>query len=310
MDGVFIDEKDFQINPTLLKQIDFENRCHETTPEGKALWLYVRLCQLLKYDERYFYHDTCYNLNANYDKSFNLVEKVTANTPTTCFNFSRIAVKLSNQIPGVQANILSVGELGHFRYKFQTDNVAVVAEATTPNQHFTDMGRAKLGLKLQGLQIEQGQEKVLELMQSLTNKMLLSTRRNLREYIGCLQQLHDVPKDPQIEIEPLVAVSKKYGVDGNSLVQMLLSINHQFPRPPYRLMRLGIKDENKQIMPQLLVREDKILKRIDLTDMRVFPFQAAEYFGAMKYGMMAHTDNYEPSYPGFFHGLENNGREM
>ena len=310
MEKVFIDEKDFQINPILLKQIDFEN-CHETTPEGKALWVYIRLCQLLKYDEGYFFHNTCYNMNYNHKDSFDIVEQVTTETPTTCFNFSRIAVKLLNQIPEVQANILSVGDnLGHFRFVFQTDRVIVKAEPTTPTQHLTDMGRAKLGLKPQGLQAEKGGDLIQELMLSLTNKMLLRTRRNLREYIGCLQQLPNTPKEPQIELETLVTASKKYGVDGNSMVQMLLNINHQFVQQPYQLMRMGILDGKNQIYPQLLVREKTSLKRIDLMAMEVSPLQVAEYNKGMKYGYMVHTDNYEPTHPGFFQGMENNGREM
>ena len=308
---VFVDEKDFQINPKLLKQIDFENRCHENTPEGKAVWLYIRLCQLLKYDEKYFYHYSRYCANFNYQDSFDLVGQVIADTPTTCFNFSRIATKLLNQIDGVHADIVSVGDnLGHFRFNFQTDKIAVTAEATTPKKYLTDMGRAKLGLKPQGLVAKQGYDVLAESLQSLSNKMLLSTHRNLREYISCLQQLHNVPNDSQIELEPLVAVSKKYGVDGNSLVQMLLSLNHQFVQPPYRLMRVGIVDEKNQINPQLLVRESDVLKRIDLTEMQVFPFQVAEYNKAMMYGNMIHTDNYVAKYPGFFHGLEDKGREM
>ena len=43
---LFVDDEDFTINPTLLKQINFDN-CRETTPEGRALWLYIRLCQIL-----------------------------------------------------------------------------------------------------------------------------------------------------------------------------------------------------------------------------------------------------------------------
>ncbi|MBO4726448.1 MAG: hypothetical protein J5598_02500 [Clostridia bacterium] len=140
--------------------------------------------------------------------------------------------------------------------------------------------------------------------------MLLGTRRNLREYVGCLQQLTNTPKEPQIELETLVAVSKKYGVDGNSMVQMLLNINHQFVQQPYQLMRLGILDGKNQIYPQLLVREKTSLKRIDLMAMDVSSLQVAEYNKGMKYGYMVHTDNYEPTHPGFFQGMENNGREM
>ena len=311
MEKVYVDEKDFQINPTLLKQIDFEKKCHETTPEGKALWLYIRLCQLLKYDEKCLYHYTRNNMNYNYQKSFSLVEQVNANVPTTCFNFSRIAVKLLNQIPGVKADIITMGDDNdHFRFNFKTDCVAVKAEPTAPNQHLTDTGRVKLGLKPQGLIFDQGDETMMTLVQSLSDKMLSSSHHDLREYLGNLQQLHDIPNDPQIQIEPLVAVAKKCGVDGNSLVQMMFSINHQFEQRPFSLMRVGIIDDKNQINPQLLVREDKILKRIDLMDLRVFPFEAAEYNKGMRQGYMVYRDGYEPEYPGFLHGLEDNGREM
>ena len=99
---LYQDEQDFTINPVLMQQIKFED-CHETTPEGKAVWLYVRLCQLLCYDEKYFFAQTCHKPNDDIHESFKIVGNVTAETPVTCFNFSRIAVKLLNQIPGVHA---------------------------------------------------------------------------------------------------------------------------------------------------------------------------------------------------------------
>ncbi|MCQ2382214.1 MAG: hypothetical protein MJ054_02815, partial [Clostridia bacterium] len=48
----FVDDNNFNVNSTLIEQIDFSS-CRETTAEGRAIWLYIRLCQLLQYDEGY-----------------------------------------------------------------------------------------------------------------------------------------------------------------------------------------------------------------------------------------------------------------
>ena len=293
----FEDEKDFNINTTLLKQINFAS-CHETTPEGKALWLYIRLCQLMKYDEGYFYSMNRNHPNDDPYKSFEIVDQVTAETPTTCFNFSRIAVKLLNQIPGVNALMIAVGgNCGHFRFGYYTDRVSVDAEPTSPNQHFNDLARAKLGIRPQGLRVFEGQEMMSELMQRLSNQMLMTTRRGLRDYVSCLQQLQqDIPNEPQIELEPLISILKKYGVDGNSIVQFLISLNHQYAQNPYDLMRAGMYNEKNKIQPQLLVREKAVLKRIDLTQMRVFGMTADEYSQYFYYGDMIYSDGGEDRY--------------
>ena len=51
-------------------------------------------------------------------------------------------------------------------------------------------------------------------------------------------------------------------------------------------MRAGLYDEKNQIQPQMLVRENATLKRIDLNQMQVFEMSDAEYSEYFKYGDM------------------------
>lgn len=303
----FVDEEDFTINPTLLKELNLES-CRETTPEGRAVWLYLRLCQVLKYDEGYFFNSHRNHPNDDPYQSFKIVGDVTAETPTTCFNFSRIAVKLLNQIPGVHALMISVGDnLGHFRFGYYTDKVSVDAEPTTPVEHFNDMARAKLGIKPQGLKTFYGETLMQELIQRISSAMLLKTRRNMRDYMSWLRQTPINQQPTQIDIEPLVNNLKQHGVDGASTVQLLVNMNHQFAQPPYQLLRAGIVTADNEVEPQLLVREkirERIrLRRISLNDMQVKKLSVVAFDQAFTRGEMIYSDEDIDNYLSFSSGL-------
>lgn len=264
----FEDEKDFNVNPTLLKQLQI-NTCPETTPEGRALWLYLRLCQVLKYDEGNFYD--LYRNHPNDDpyQSFYLAGDVTAETPTTCFNFSRIAVKLLNQIPGVHALVIAVGKNeGHFRFGYYTDKVAVDAEPTTSKNHFNDLARAKLGIEPQGLNFLHGKELMQDLMRKVAPPLLVKKQQSLQQYLDVLKTLPKAQTKTQIDIMHLVDAFRQQGVDGASMVQLLFDMNRQFSQSPYNFARAALVDSFGTVQPQLLVRKGKQqIVRIDLTSM-------------------------------------------
>lgn len=288
----FTDEQDFRLNPKLLTELRLDT-CQETTPEGKALWLYLRLCQVLKYDESYFFRDSYHHPNHDPYQSFKIVEDVTAETPVTCFNFSRIAVKLMNQIPGVHALIIAVGENeGHFRFGYYTNQVSVDAEATTSSNHYNDLARVKLGIKPQGLVIFNGYEMMQDLAQRIIPPMLAQSQQGLQQY---LKVLHDCPAKktnlPQIEIEALVSNLKKNGVDGASTTQLLFNMNKKFSQPPYRFLRMGLMSASGQMQPQLLVREGQKITQIDLRNMQVSNLSVEQFKHMVHSGELIYADN-------------------
>lgn len=280
-DKCFEDEQDFKINPTLLEQIKFSD-CQETTPEGKALWLYVRLCQLLKYDEGYFFKNQRRHPNDDPYKSFEIVESVTAETPVTCFNFSRIAVKLLKEFAGVNALIVSVGDgLEHFRFGYYTDRVAVNAEPTTPHNHYNDLARIKLGIKPQGLIIIEGDKMMQSLQNRIVPPMLAESERELHEYIDLINTMDQkIIGAPQIKVNYLIDELKNQGIDGATTTQLMIDINHKFVQKPYRLSRMAINiDEGtkNKVIPQLLVREKQNSTLVDLYEMNTAQISNDDY---------------------------------
>ncbi len=291
---LYVDEENFTINPKLMKELKLET-CPEKTPEGKALWLYVRLCQLLKYDETYYFNDTRKNPNHRIDESFQIVGDVTAETPTTCFNFSRIAVKLLNRIPGVRAAMIGIGNaelpFQHLRFAYCTDRVKVDAEPTGPINHFNDLTLVKLGLAPEGLKFNEGEALMESIAPRIYDSMLASTREYYQDYLTCLRQQPTEQKPKTFAIVPLVAAAKKYGLDGNSLVQVLHNLKHQVEQSPFdKMLRVGLVTETGEIMPQLLLRKKFELTKIDLTQMEVHNLPVETYFTNLKQGILVRPD--------------------
>ncbi|MCQ2381686.1 MAG: hypothetical protein MJ054_00065 [Clostridia bacterium] len=202
-----------------------------------------------------------------------------------------------NQIDGVHALLIAVGgNRGHFRFGFYTDNISVDAEPTTPCNHFSDLARAKLGLKPQGLKAFNGGEMVQELTNRLTLSMLISKRRETREYVKYLQQAQPIT-EPTIEIDSLVKKLQRINIDGNTAVQLLLNLNRCALIEPSQFVRAALLDENNKIKPQLLISENKKLKRLNLNNLDITNLPVQECRTAVKNGtMLISEESYEKYY--------------
>ena len=298
----FKDDQDFIVNPTLIKQIGWEN-CHESTPEGKALWLYMRLCQLFKYDEGIFFSSHRNHPNDDPYQSFNIADKTTANTLTTCFNFSRIAVKLLNQIEGVHALMIAVGlNQGHFRFGYYTDQVTVDAEPTSPHHHYNDMARVKLGLAPVGLQVLHGQALMQDLEKRIIPTMLPKLTPDLKEQIAWLKDETKLPEPEQIKLRPLVDNLRKNQIDGATTLQVLIDLNKRYEKAPYKMIRAAAIN-NKKIEPQLLIRKQNNLARIDLKTIELSNLPVPTFDAAFGHGDMVYADDGAEDYLDFVIGL-------
>lgn len=320
---LYVDEKGFQVNPKLLKQLNLA-ACPDQTPEGRALYVYLRLCQVLKYDEGIFYREHRKNPNDNYQDSFKIVDQVTAETPVTCYNFARIAVKLLNQIDGVHAMIIAVGNnRGHFRFGYYTDKVAVDAEPTTtqqvapmlghPGENFNDMARMKLGIKPRGLNVFQGQDLMRDLMVKLLPNLLMANRTNLRDYQHWLRRVHTQDQINYFDIKAMVANLKQQGINGAALLQFLVNVNYTFVGANYRVMRVGKVSADGKVSPQLLMRRKQQIYQIDLTQMTVNDLSVEEFFMMMRQKSLIWVDvdaveKRDDNYYTFVEGLLNTER--
>ncbi|MBO4822962.1 MAG: hypothetical protein J5580_00080 [Clostridia bacterium] len=298
----FKDDQDFTVNPTLIKQIGWEN-CHEATPEGKALWLYMRLCQLFKYDEGIFFSDHRNHPNDDPYRSFLVARETTVNTPTTCFNFSRIAVKLLNQIEGVHALMIAVGvNHGHFRFGYYTDQVTVDAEPTSPHHHYNDMARVKLGLAPVGLKVFHGQALMQALEARIIPAMLPKLTPDLKTQIAWIEDETKLPDREQIKLRPLVESLHKNQIDGATTLQVLIDLNKHYAEAPYKMMRAGIVND-KTVEPQLLIRKQNNLARVDLNKVELLNLPVPTFDYAFGHGEMIYANDDIEQYLDFVIGL-------
>ena len=263
------DQKDFTINPQLLTALALPS-CPETTPEGQALWVYTKMCNLLNYDESYFYGSKD-NPNNSPLKSFDVVEQVVPGTFVTCYNFSRLAVKLLNQIAGVNATIIAEGTaMGHFRLGFYTDRVSVDLEPINTLDGYNDLARVKLGVLPAGLKVIYGEKLIERLLQKTVAPLVAANKQDLQVY---LQTLRTIPADEepvQIDFAELLTQCKAHGIDGATLVQLLYNMNRNFVQSPYDLARIGAVSADG-VLPRLLIRQEDDLTEIDLQNLTMKP---------------------------------------
>ena len=228
IDRAYRDTHDFKINPKLLAALELDT-CPAITNEGRALWTYAKLCSVMKYDEGYMYHPYRQNLNDYPTESFSLVEDVTPNTPTTCYNFTRIAVKLLNQIPGINATIIAAGKkMGHFRFGFYSNKLSVDAEAINAVGAYNDLARVKLGILPMGLRPIYGEDLLSKLLTEVVKPWLETQPNPMSQYLSALGKVPTKFTPTKIDLPILLKTLQEHKISGTDAVQVIFKMNTQF----------------------------------------------------------------------------------
>ena len=144
-----------------------------TTDLEKAIYIYIKMCKLLTYDEEY-YAVNQKGVATEKHKSTDYVSSITLeNNKVVCFEFNLIYSKLLNQL-GIHFSSdykKMVGEAygaGHANLEFRTDKFLVSADSVTSILQ-GDIMQAKLNQPLVGLKcINRNQQTQQEFKQSLT----------------------------------------------------------------------------------------------------------------------------------------------
>ena len=140
------------------------------SPEEKALYVYYKMCNIFLYDEGYMYRDKIQKVNYTDEFSKDHLEKIVPGDKITCYDFSRIYEKVIKNLPEIDVVIISEGvNSGHFLNGISTRNGAVELEAINTMKSgengdvANDLLRAKLGQKLIGIDVVNGQPGVFEM---------------------------------------------------------------------------------------------------------------------------------------------------
>ena len=262
------DEPDWNINEELRAAV-FNNMPQNLSLEEQALFIYIRLCQALEYNEEYLYRDK--DISSQFDWNFSQehLESIKPGSKITCFDFSRIFSKLVNELDGdIEAVIIVQGGgrgRGHFLTGFYTDKVSVRLESININLNgqgdpTNDLTKAKNGIKLAGVQPIFDREGIindsLEKVYSLTYDTIFTK--------GLLQKLKSLPEtdvtdDFKLKLESFIEVMRDRGSSGNEFVQTLsLMCKLNFFGKDVEKAYLGKRieqDGEKHIRRQVLFRQ-------------------------------------------------------
>lgn len=128
----------FKISEKLRKAV-FEGIPKEISCEEQAIFVYYRLCELLEYDENYFYQK---NLGFSYSQEFgeSVVSKIEPGSKVICGDFSIIYYQFLSEIEGVEPVIIEQEDkTGSYHYLngFYTDKLSISCEAINITQSET-----------------------------------------------------------------------------------------------------------------------------------------------------------------------------
>ena len=139
----------------------------------QAIYIYIKMCKLLSYDEEYFAVNQSNQLVNKHIHESHIINITPTNNHAVCFEFNLIYYKLINEL-GINHEIVTPGVFGygfgHASLNFRCDKFLVSADSVTSILD-GDMVRAKLNYSLKGLKcMNKNSETVLE-FKAILNKI-------------------------------------------------------------------------------------------------------------------------------------------
>lgn len=138
------DEPDWKINDEL-KEYVYKDMPEGLTSEEKAVWIYIRLCKTLSYDDSRCFEKTSNKINIS------LLESIKPNSNLICYDFARVYAKLVNSMQDKDIEAKIVGREGHFLVNVVSKDVIMKAEATEITSSTNEFFKVKMGLPIEGI---------------------------------------------------------------------------------------------------------------------------------------------------------------
>lgn len=200
--------------------------------EEQALFIYVKLCEVLEYDEEYSYRNEEISSQFSKDFSKEYLETIVPGSKITCYDFSRIFSKFVNELEGdIEAVVISQGTNGgHFLTGFYTDNVQVRLEAININldghtDPTNDLMKAKNGIKLRGIRAVHDKDEILnDSINKIYGLIYGKDALTIKGFVAELKaqpKVENVPDDLGLKLQSFIDVMKDRGIAGNEFVQTL-----------------------------------------------------------------------------------------
>lgn len=201
--------------------------------EEQAMYIYCKMCTIFSYDEGYMYKDKLSKVNYESTFSKEHLENLMPGDKITCYDFSRMYVKLLNELDGdiTAVMILEGANEGHALAGFYTENVSATVEAinvASDKDSTNDLMKAKNGIKLKGVKTISDREGIIEqAIDKVYSQILGKQPQSIKEYIQELKSLppkQDVPNDIVLKLQALLETMKSNHIFGNEFAQTLWGI--------------------------------------------------------------------------------------
>lgn len=224
------DEPDWKINPDLYEFV-YKDIPRNLSIEEKAIYVYGKLCEGLRYDQGYFYRAQMPREDRTYEEDFSKerLEKLIPGSKITCFDFSRVFAKFLNEMDGdIEAVIILLGvNKGHSLVGFYTDNVSVMADAIREREGKTnDLFRVKNGMEIEGVRAISDRKGILKTTIKKVSKLLNLRGQGIQSYISELERLPKelIPNNMEAKFSSFIQMLESNDIKGNEAVQSFLAI--------------------------------------------------------------------------------------
>lgn len=149
------DEPDWEINDELVKYV-YKDMPVGLSPEESAIWIYIKLCQVLKYDD-----SKVFGLPDN-SIDIERLEGIKPESRLVCFDFARLYAKFINKTLEGSAEGVVVGRQGHYCVNVITKNIVAEAESVNVIYNTNEFFKVRMGLPIEGFREIHDPQKIIK----------------------------------------------------------------------------------------------------------------------------------------------------
>lgn len=188
------DEPDWKINDEL-KEYVYKDMPENLNSEEKAVWVYMKLCETLQYDDSRVFEGNDNRININ------LLENVKPKSKVICFDFARLYAKFINSMQDDNIEAKVVGGKEHFSVKVISKDIIMSAEATSAIKNTNEFFKVKMGLPIEGIHASYDPKGIVQESIKKFTPIIYKDVHTIKNYIDMLDTIRaeETEKDAKTE---------------------------------------------------------------------------------------------------------------
>lgn len=214
------------INANLKKEI-LDSVPSEFNLLEKAIYIYIKLCQILSYDPIYYFNDK----TLSHGEVSNIINYDSTNNKVVCYEFSYILADLLRSIGIEYIDEKSISNdkfnNSHANIKFLVDNMAIFADSTTSVEE-GDMSNSKFDDQIKGIRCqmyEKGKQEKFRKSKEKVIQYLKEENKSFNSKLPTKEEVNDLDDSSKIILyNTLIANNNLTDIDLLSYANKLKSI--------------------------------------------------------------------------------------